>query len=276
MERITGAPPRRATPLGGGCVGDVFKVEFGGRAPLVAKLGGAGSGLAVEGFMLRYLAEHSSLPMPDVIHAEDGLLVMTWIEAGGAMDADAQVDAAVLLAQLHGLNAPGFGFERPTLIGGLEQPNPWTPRWVDFFAEWRLLHMARQGFDAGRLPASLMGRVETIAGRLVRWLEEPAAPSLVHGDAWTGNVLCRGGRVRAFVDPAIYYADAEVELAFGTLFGTFGEPFFNRYRELRGLRPGFFEERRDLLNIYPLLVHVRLFGGHYVASVEATLRRFGC
>ncbi len=78
-----------------------------------------------------------------------------------------------------------------------------------------------------------------------------------------------------FVDPAIYYAHPEIELAFTTLFGTFERPFFDRYHELRPIAPGFFEERRDIYNLYPLLVHVRLFGGSYVSSVERTLRQFG-
>ena len=66
----------------------------------------------------------------------------------------------------------------------------------------------------------------------------------------------------------------EVELAFSTLFGTFGEPFFRRYGELRPLRPGFFEARRDLYNLYPLLVHTALFGGHYARSVAQIADRF--
>ena len=80
-------------------------------------------------------------------------------------------------------------------------------------------------------------------------------------------------RVAAFVDPAIYFADAEIELAFGTLFATFGEEFFRRYVEHRPLAPGFFELRRDLYNLYPLLVHAVLFGGSYGESVDRTLRR---
>jgi fructosamine-3-kinase len=77
------------------------------------------------------------------------------------------------------------------------------------------------------------------------------------------------------VDPALYYADPEIELAFATLFNTFGEAFFARYNEHRPIQPGFFEARRDLYNLYPLLVHVRLFGCSYLASIEETLKRFG-
>ena len=85
----------------------------------------------------------------------------------------------------------------------------------------------------------------------------------------------REGRIAGFVDPAIYYADAEIGLAFSTLFSTFSDAFFARYGEIRPMRPGFFEERRDIYNLYPLLVHARLFGGHYASSGERTLKRFG-
>ena len=276
VAKVTGQRPQRFAPLGGGCIGDVYRVELAGGGTVVAKLGDEGSGLELEGFMLRYLAVHSALPVPEVLHAEDRLLVMSWIDGGDGIGAAAQADAAELLAALHGVAAERFGFERPTLIGGLDQPNPWSERWIPFFRDHRLLYMGRQALDADRLSKRLMGRLETLAGRLENWLEEPEHPSLIHGDVWTGNVLCRQGRVAGFVDPAIYYAHAEIELAFSTLFGTFSEPFFERYGEIRPLRPGFFEERLGLYNLYPLLVHVRLFGGSYATSVERTLKRFGC
>ncbi|MDP6574160.1 MAG: fructosamine kinase family protein [Rhodospirillales bacterium] len=276
VAKVTGKRPERFQPLGGGCIGDVYRVELEGGGTVVAKLGDGGSGLGLEGFMLRYLADHSTLPVPRVLHAEDRLLIMSWIEGGDGVDAGAQAHAAELLAALHGVTAKRFGFERHTLIGGLDQPNPWSERWIPFFRDQRLLYMGGQAQAAGRLPKRLMGRLEALAGRLERWLEEPEHPSLVHGDVWTGNVLCRRGRVAGFVDPAIYYAHPEIELAFSTMFGTFSETFFARYGEIRPLRPGFFEERLDLYNLYPLLVHVRLFGGSYAASVERTLKRFGC
>jgi fructosamine-3-kinase len=83
------------------------------------------------------------------------------------------------------------------------------------------------------------------------------------------------GRIAGFIDPAIHWAHPEIELAFGTLFGPFGEAFFARYRDMAPLAPGFFEARRDLYNLYPLLVHVQLFGGGYVNSVAQTLEKFG-
>jgi len=115
-----------------------------------------------------------------------------------------------------------------------------------------------------------------LAAKLSELLGEPAAPALLHGDVWSGNVLARGNRITAFLDPAIYFGHPEVELAFITMFRTFGERFFAAYEEVRQVDPGFMEERRHVYNLYPYLVHVRLFGGSYVASVEGILSRFDC
>ena len=263
----------KTVPLSGGCIGEVQAVDLDDGRRFVVKKGGVH--LDLEGWMLRYLATHSTLPVPDVLHMEPDLLVLSYVETAGALNADVQRDAADHLAKLHGVTGHAFGLERDTLIGGLNQPNPETQSWRTFFVEHRLLFMGRQAMEVGRLPAATFKRIETLCGSLGRWIEEPAAPSLIHGDMWTGNVLCNTGRIAGFVDPAIYYADPEIELAFSTLFGTFGDAFFDRYQEHRPLAPGFFEERRDLYNLYPLLVHVRLFGGSYLNSVEWTLKKFG-
>jgi fructosamine-3-kinase len=200
---------------------------------------------------------------------------MEYIAAAGTMTAAAEADAAERLAALHALTAPTYGFAYDTVIGGLPQPNGPSTSWLDFFRDRRLLHMGRAARDAGRLPAATLARIETLAGRLDRWIVAVAPPALIHGDMWGGNILCRGGRIVAFIDPAIYDADPEIELAFATLFGTFGAGFFRRYGGLRPIAPGFFEERRDLYNLYPLLVHVRLFGGGYLGQLEHSLGKFG-
>lgn len=261
-------------PLAGGCVGEVHRFELADGTHGVAKVdGSAEARLALEGRMLGVLAD-AGLPVPRVLHAADDLLLMEFVESGPAPAGRRDEHAADLLAALHEHTAPAHGLDFDTLIGGLNQPNPWTGSWVEFFREHRLLSMAREAHRAGRLPAATLGRVEALAPRLGDLLREPPAPALLHGDVWSGNVLPGPRGVAAFLDPAVYHGDPEIELAFTRLFGTFGPRFYDRYRERRGLEPGFLEERCDLLNLYPLLVHVRLFGGSYVDSVERTLARF--
>jgi fructosamine-3-kinase len=264
-----------ARPMGGGCIGEVYRAELSNGKSVVAKMDRAGeSHLTREAYMLRYLKENSELPVPEVYYSSETLLLMEFMPGKGDLSR-AQLHAAELLAALHGVTGSDYGHERDTLIGSLSQPNPQRSSWVEFFRDQRLLYLAGVAYDAGRLPVGLRHRIEKLAGRLGEILEEPEHPSLIHGDIWGGNVLAKGDRITAFLDPAIYHADPEVELAFISLFNTFGDPFFERYRELRELRPGFFEERRHLYNLYPLLVHVYFFGGHYVDSVQSTLDRLG-
>jgi fructosamine-3-kinase len=279
IEALLGRTPQALVPLHGGCIAEVMRVELvdGSRVVVKQARGDGGGDLMLEAFMLGELKRRSGLPVPAVLAAEPDLLLLDYIEhdPNAGLDASAQVHAAELIAALHDIRGEAFGFERDTLIGPLPQPNPWNPSWTAFFRDRRLLHMTRVAREAGRLPAATAARLERLAARLGELIEEPEHPSLLHGDLWTGNVLIGRGRIAGFVDPAIYFGHPEIELAFATLFGTFGEPFFRRYRALRPLTPGFFEERRDLYNLYPLLVHVRLFGGGYLGGIERTLTRLG-
>ncbi|MGB0670733.1 MAG: fructosamine kinase family protein [Rhodospirillales bacterium] len=278
VQRLTdlfGSPVTAQSALSGGCVGDVRRVTLADGRRLVVKSGPAGGKLDLEGWMLEYLARQSALPVPKVHHGEPGLLVMDWIEAAGRLDSAAQAHAGHLVAGLHGVTATTFGLERDTLIGGLHQPNPATRHWVDFFRDHRLLHMAEEAERAGELPTDQRIRIDKLAAKLGEIIGEPSAPALLHGDLWGGNVLADQGQIAAFIDPACFYGHPEIELAFTQLFGTFGPAFFDAYREDRAIEPGFFEERLALYNLYPLLVHVRLFGGSYLGSVKSTLDRFG-
>ncbi len=277
LARALSEPAVDVRPLSGGCVGQVFQATLVDGRHVAVKLDDRPEPrLRTEGDMLAYLARHSALPVPEVLYCEPDLLVMSFVPGDSHFTPAAEAHAAELLAGLHHLTAPAFGFPEATLIGGLRQPNEWSTNWLDFFAECRLMAMARTAVNAGRLPTRYLARLERLGSRLSTWLREPDRPGLIHGDVWTTNVLARGDRIAAFLDPAIYFGDPEIELAFITLFGTFGEAFFDRYRDFHPLDADFFATRRHLLNLYPLLVHVRLFGGSYVASVDESLRRFGC
>ncbi|MBA3390755.1 MAG: fructosamine kinase family protein [Rubrobacter sp.] len=265
-----------ARPLGGGCIGEVYRAEVEDGTTLVAKVDRDGkSHLEREAYMLRYLRERTDLPVPEVYYSSEILLLMEFVDGNSNFSVEAEHHAAELLAGLHGITADCYGHERDTLIGSLDQPNPWTESWVDFFRDHRLLYLANVAHKADRLPSEDLRRIERLAERLDEMIGEPNPPALIHGDAWSANVLAKGDRITAFLDPAIYHADPEMELAFISLFNSFGDSFFERYQEIRAIKPGFFETRRDLYNLYPLLVHAYFFGGGYLGSVRSTLDRFG-
>jgi len=271
IEKLMGESPSRLTRLHGGCVAEVHRADLdSGR--VVVKVGNGIPGLALEGRMLKYLSENSTLPVPEVFHASDDLLIMAFIETDGAVTAKGEMRAAELVAALHSVTHSEFGFHEDTLIGGLHQPNPETDSWVEFFAEHRLMDMGRRCVEAGQMDIKTLGSLEDLCARL-NTLISPTTPALIHGDMWGGNVLFHQGQIAAFIDPAIYFADPEIELAFTTLFTTFGDAFYKRYNEIRPIADGFWEIRKDLYNLFPLLVHVRLFGGGYLGSVRRILSR---
>jgi len=276
VEVSLGERLKSARPMGGGCIGEVYKVELEDGTPLVAKVDREGeSHLEREAYMLRYLREKSELPVPEVYHGSGTLLLMEFVEGSSRFSDRAERHAAELLAALHSITMDTYGHERDTLIGSLDQPNPLTEDWVEFFREHRLLYLARVANEAGRLPAGDLRRVERLAERLEDLIGEPNPPALIHGDVWSANVLAKGDRIAAFLDPALYYADPEIELAFISLFNSFGDTFLKRYEEIRGIDRRFFETRRELYYLYPLLVHVYFFGGGYLGSVRSMLSRFG-
>ncbi len=280
LHQVLGSRVVEARPLavGFGLTGLVITLADGRRLAVKAgeaKRGGE-SGLELEAFMLGELARLSELPVPRVHHAMRDLLVMDFIENdGGGISESVERHAGELIARLHATPRERFGYSRDTVIGPLRQPNPPSSLWVPFFRDHRLMLMAREAHREGSLPSPLFKRIERLAERIEDYLIEPPYPSLLHGDLWTGNVLVREGRIAGFVDPAVYCGHPEIELAFTTMFGTFGKAFFAAYEGLMPLEPGFHEIRASLYNLYPSLVHVRLFGSSYLPGIERTLARIG-
>ena len=276
VETAVSSQLHEIIPLSGGQIGQVYRVQLADGTRLVVKFDdGPQPELDIEGKMLHFLVDESELPVPQVLFCQPHLLIMEWLPGKSSFSPQAEADAAEHLAALHSVTAPTFGLSFGTLIGALPQPNPPSHSWLDFFREQRLNHLARLGAQMNRLPQTFLPRLDSLGSKLDNWLAEPERPSLIHGDIWTMNVLAENDRITGFLDPALYFGVDEMELAYIALFNCFGEPFFRRYEEIRPLRPGFYEERRHLYSLYPLLSHVCHFGGSYVGMVDKVLHRFG-
>jgi fructosamine-3-kinase len=136
--------------------------------------------------------------------------------------------------------------------------------WPSFWRELRLEPQIARA--SGRLPAA----TRRTLGRLLDRMEEALAGweadglSLLHGDLWSGNVVVTVGGEPCLVDPAVYRGHREVDLAMMELFGGFGDRVFDAYRELRPLHPAYETCRREVYRLYPLLVHLNLFGSGYL------------
>lgn len=275
IQTIIGNEVAKMSPLSGGMIAQVYRVDFIDGQHFAVKVDKSkNDSLNIEAKMLDYLSQNSNLPVPEVIYSDNDLLITRYIENQGGINSSVQEDSAHYLAQLHNISSNKFGLHFDTLIGGLHQPNTQYDSWIDFFAEQRLNYMADVAYKSGQLPLSYRQRIEQLTSTLDNFLYEPDKPSLIHGDMWSGNILAQKDKVVGFIDPAIYYAHDEIELAFSTLFGTFGQIFFDAYINLRPIEPDFFEERRHIYNLYPLLVHVQLFGSSYLPQIDSILKKF--
>ncbi|MCC6677142.1 MAG: fructosamine kinase family protein [Phycisphaerales bacterium] len=282
IEHATGRRPVASRTAGAGASGSVVRVTFADGSTLIAKHARHDEvDLTIEARGLELLARRSRLPVPAVIAAEPDLLLLEDMPGSSGLLHTAEEDAARAIAGLHTVTSPDgrYGLDHDGLIGPLTQLNSTSSSWVEFFRDRRLLAMTEAAAGEGSLPLALAERLERIAARLSDLVPDHPPASLIHGDIWSGNVLALDGRVTAFLDPAPYHAHAEVELAFIGLFSTFGPGFFDRYHELRGTSGGerreFEARRRAVYNLYPLLVHVRIFGESYLPDLETTLRAAG-
>ncbi len=245
--------PVELRPLGGGAVA----LTAGGRR-LVAK---TGAGALDEAGGLRALAAVvGAPPVPEVVLAEEGLLVTAHVEQGPRSAAHEE-RLGRALARLHLAPWPVFG-GGSGFVGACPVDPATAPDAAGFY-RMRLTALAAR--------CGLEGAVRRVASRLDELLGTTPA-SLVHGDLWWGNVLWGADGEGWLIDPSVHGGHPEEDLAMLGLFGPVPRRLLAAYGEVRPLEPGG-AERRPLFELYPLLVHAVLFGEPYRSRAEETARR---
>jgi fructosamine-3-kinase len=271
VREATGRGVRAARRVGGGDINEGWRLELDDGSPAFAKTrpdAGAGE-YAAEAAGLGWLAAPGALRLPAVLGVSDEVLVLEWVEEGGRGD-PAALGAG--LAALHAAGAPAFGATDhggPTRIGPLLLSNDPAPDWATFYAERRLMPVlprARLGLDGTRTVERVCERMGELAGP-----EEP--PARLHGDLWSGNVLWDRAGEPWLIDPGAYGGHREVDLAMLNLFGAPGPAFLAAYEERHPLAGGH-EERVELWQLFPLLVHAALFGGGYRQAAANAAARY--
>jgi len=265
--------------IGGGCIHHALRLETTA-GPFFAKwsVDAPADVFLREADGLRALAAAGSdVAVPRVLAAsaitseKPGVILMEYLEQkrSGADDDDALGRG---LAAIHRDGASAFGFAADTYCGTTRQENASCESWPEFYAERRLRPLLQRTLSERGLSAADRNVFDRLIDRLPAILDEPGAPSLIHGDLWSGNVMATV-RGPALFDPACAYADREMEFGITTLFGGFSSRFWGAYEEAWPLPRGW-KERNPLYQTYHLLNHYLLFGGHYGSAALSAARRY--
>lgn len=177
------------------------------------------------------------------------------------------------LAILHKNSSEQFGLDHDNYIGSLAQNNTFRKSWIDFFIEQRLEVQLLLGEKNKLVDASMRKKFDALHKRLNELLPEEK-PALLHGDLWSGNLHTNQKGEPCLIDPAVYYGHREAELAFTKLFGGFDLEFYEAYNDELPIEPEF-DQRIEIYNLYPLLVHANLFGAGYIRQVRQILQAVG-
>jgi protein-ribulosamine 3-kinase len=278
IGRATGVPftIRRATAAPGGCIHSSWVIASGATryfaktndARLAATFAAEADGLAALGGV-----SGLRVPRPVVQGEADGkaFLVLEYLPLGNG-NAGAFRELGRGLARLHSHRGDGFGWQRNNFIGLTPQSNARHASWPEFWQRERLvpqLELAAQNGYRGELQSLGRGVVDAVPQILAG---HAPAPSLLHGDLWSGNAGFLDDGTPVAFDPAVYYGDAETDLAMTELFGGFPGSFYEGYRAVRPIDEGY-RVRRVLYNLYHVLNHLNLFGEGYRAQAEGTMER---
>jgi fructosamine-3-kinase len=274
-----------ATRVGGGDINEAFHVVLAdGREAFVKTRSDAAPGeYAAEAAGLAWLAEPGALRTPAVLEVGEDYLALEWVPPG-RLDGAAVEELGSGLAATHGAGASSFGASSAggfgtggagasAGFGSLRLPNEPTDDWPTFYAERRLRPLARIARDRSALSSAGIEAVERVCDRMVELAGPPEPPARLHGDLWSGNVMADADGRPWLIDPSAYGGHREVDLAMLRLFGAPSERVFAAYEELTPLADGW-QERVELYQLLPLLVHALLFGGSYRGAAERIALRY--
>jgi len=224
---------------------------------------------------LNLLRETGTIRVPEVVaygqNYQKSYLILEYISSTEAKP-DFWPHFGASVASLHSQSHSQFGLAFNNYVGSLSQNNSYCENGVDFFIERRLKVQAGLALYNGEISQSLFDKFNRLYELLPSLLPDEK-PALLHGDLWSGNYLVDDQGSATLVDPAVYYGNREAEIAFTHLFGGFQPDFYQGYTEAMPLGNDF-QERIPIYNLYPLMVHVNLFGSGYLGAVERTLTRF--
>jgi fructosamine-3-kinase len=261
VAEFAGIAEERVERLSGGDLSEVLRVHRPDGSTLVAK---HSAHVGTEAAMLRALLG-AEVPAPRVETELSDILLLEDVPNDAVFSRSAWADIGSVVRKLHDRSAERYGWPSDYALGSVSLDNREGSDWLRFWGEQRLVA------TASVLDRPWRERIDRLAARLGEFLPSDPPAVLLHGDLWNGNILVREGRVAALIDPACYYGDREVDLAMLTLFGEPSASFWEAYGPL----DAGWAERQPIYQLFPALVHLRLFGATYGGMVDRLLLACG-
>jgi len=224
---------------------------------------------------LKILAETKTIEIPEVIGSaetrEYAYILLQYIETG-ICSRNFWQDFGIKLADLHRNTSEYFGLDHDNYIGSLVQKNTYHPDFFSFFISERIEPQLKEARNKGALSLGETRYFDSLFNTLhnIIPVEKPA---LIHGDLWSGNFVVTANGSPCLIDPAVYFGHREADIAMTQLFGGFHPEFYLSYNQAWPMEKDW-QKRMDIFNLYPLLVHVNLFGGSYARQVLQIIRQF--
>lgn len=268
---------KKCLPIGGGCINNTMKIETSegnfflkhNEAKRYPKM------FEAEAKGLQILKSANEIFIPEVIcygeYGEESILVLEFLEPGKKQKNFFE-DFGIRLAKLHKHSSEKFGLDHNNYIGSLPQSNKLHKSWIEFFIEERLEKQVKLARDSGAIGNLTIKQFNNLYNHFAEIFPNEK-PSLLHGDLWNGNYMAASDGYACIIDPAVYYGFREMDIAMSKLFGGFSPEFYSSYNNEFPMEKGW-QSRIDICNLYPLMVHVNLFGGGYLQEVKSILRRY--
>jgi len=271
----------KSSAVAGGDINESFALELSDGQTIFVKCNGRASAtmFPAEAKGLAWLEEADAIRIPKVLGCSDptGSPASAFLALELLRPAPRCSDFAEKLgrglAHLHQSHPTQFGLDHSNFIGSLSQSNQPTSTWAEFYAQQRLGAQIGLGRDNGHFSSQDAQKFDALCGRLENLVGPEEPPARLHGDLWGGNLFVDEHGEPTLIDPAVYGGHREMDLAMMRLFGGFPARAFDAYAEVYPLAPDS-SERIPLYQLYPVLVHVNLFGGSYVSSAKSILARY--
>ncbi|MBD0332500.1 MAG: fructosamine kinase family protein [Chitinophagaceae bacterium] len=278
LKRVLKTDEFAVQSVGGGCINQTYKLTLKNKRRFFCKVNVTDKlpGLfEKERNGLGLLRKQYSIKVPEVVDVavveNEQIILLEWITSGKP-HGKFWVSFGKQLAALHHASASYFGLNENNYMGSVLQINSQKDNWIEFFIENRLQPLIKQCVKINSLPASDVRALEKLYIKLSEFFSVEK-PSLLHGDLWNGNFMCNENNEPVLIDPAVYYGHRSVDIGMTTLFGGFSNGFYESYNYHFAF-PVNYKEQWKICNLYPLLIHLLLFGRSYLPQIQQTLKYF--